>query len=502
MEEHSPPLSLEKEVFLKNELHKFIGRISNLRVRVIFMSMFYKLSNIEPFFNLTYQEFASKIKRPIRPLDIKLLYLRVREFQHIYDRVANIPVEMLDVEVIMQKFPFLSPTEAKFVETFRAEYGHYPMFALLELRLSKATKKAEKIYAMFHGIGKYKAMDREDIAQEIGLSPDRVRRYLSNRILKDEPYMMLNPDWHRYDLLDELILTRATSDYAKIKQRELLTTEFDGFLAMVNLLSHYTLCKIMNETFAIRMYAKEYNWTEGCKAIIAASKRRYDKDTDVPFLSVLPHVDSVFPETRKAIFDIMATLAFELFGIEEQKEHHFHFTKNGVDETNALVEILNNNGIPMHLWELQQTYNAQYPKWAIEDVKMLKKLLKKCDEVSACGYSGMYATNRCAAPTDIYEIVENIFLAQPDDPVHIDDIMATVHKYYPNASKRSVEDIIYYHESLRIVRLENDYYALRENYKQRSTFHSSLKILPLNRKLEYLRYARNCRYRAETLGDE
>ncbi|MBQ1580927.1 MAG: hypothetical protein II107_00465, partial [Prevotella sp.] len=78
--------------------------------------------------------------------------------------------------------------------------------------------------------------------------------------------------------------------------------------------------------------------------------------------------------------------------------------------------------------------------------------------------------------------------------------MDEVHEYYPNASRKSVEDLIFYYEAIDVVRLEDDYYAWRDSYKGSGTYHSTLKMLPLDRKLEYLRYARDCRYRAETFG--
>ena len=455
MAEQSSQMSPQKEAYLRNELHNFTTKITNLRLRVIFMSMFYKVSAIEPYFNLSFEEFVSRIDRPLRSIDVKLLYLRVRDFQRIYDRVMNIPVEQLDVEEIIQKFPFLGESEAGFVESFKAEHGYYPMFFLLEHRLSKATRKEEKIFAMFNGIGKYMAKDRRDIAQEIGLSSERVRQYLYKPIMKKDAYLMKNPDWNRYDLMDEIILTPTTSDFAKISERESLSTEFEGFLAMVCLSDKFKMCKIMKESYAIAStLADIYNWEAGCKAVLEASKKKYDHDTDVPFLSVLPHVDALFPDIRDAVFDIMAILAYELFGIEVQQKHHFHFTQNGINETYALVDILNRNGIPMHMRELLMTFNTQHP------------------------------------------IVRDM----PDYPVHIDEIMDEVHEYYPNASRKSVEDLIFYYEAIDVVRLEDDYYAWRDSYKGSGTYHSTLKMLPLDRKLEYLRYARDCRYRAETFG--
>lgn len=501
MAEQSSQMSPQKEAYLRNELHNFTTKITNLRLRVIFMSMFYKVSAIEPYFNLSFEEFVSRIDRPLRSIDVKLLYLRVRDFQRIYDRVMNIPVEQLDVEEIIQKFPFLGESEARFVESFKAEYGYYPMFFLLEHRLSKATRKEEKIFAMFNGIGKYMARDRRDIAQEIGLSSERVRQYLYRPIMKKDAYLMKNPDWNRYDLMDEIILTPPTSDFAKISERESLSTEFEGFLAMVCLSDKFKMCKIMKESYAIAStLADIYNWEAGCKAVLEASKKKYDHDTDVPFLSVLPHVDALFPDIRDAVFDIMAILAYELFGIEVQQKHHFHFTQNGINETYALVDILNHNGIPMHMRELLMTFNTQHPKWALDDVATAKKLLNKSDEVFACGYSDMYSSDKCADPLEVYDVIENIVRDMPDYPVHIDEIMDEVHEYYPNASRKSVEDLIFYYEAIDVVRLEDDYYAWRDSYKGSGTYHSTLKMLPLDRKLEYLRYARDCRYRAETFG--
>lgn len=501
MAEQTSQMSPQKEAYLRNELHDFTTKITNLRLRVIFMSMFFKVSAIEPYFNLTFEEFAAKVDRPLRSIDVKLLYLRVRDFQRIYDRVMNIPVEQLDVEEIIQKFPYLGPQEAQFVETFRAERGYYPMFFLLEQRLSKATRKEEKIFAMFYGIGKYRAKDRRDIAQEIGLSSERVRLYLGKPILKKDTFLMRNPDWNRYDLMDEIILTPTTSDFEKIAADERLSTEFEGFLGMVGLLGKFTLCKIWKEPYAIAApLADAYNWEAGCRAVLVASKLRYEHDTDEPFESVLPTVENLFPDIRDAVFDIMATLAYELFGIETQQKHRFHFTRNSIDETRALIEILDRNGIPMHLRELLMTFNTQHPKWALDDVATVKKLLNQSDDVYACGYSGMYASHQCADPLEVYDVVENIVRDMPDYPVPIDEIMDEVHQYYPSASRKSVEDLIFYYEAIDVVPLEDNYYAWRDSYKGSPTYHSTLKMLPLDRKLEYLRYARDCRYRAETFG--
>ncbi len=503
MAEQTSLLSPQKETYLKNELHNFTSKITNLRLRVIFMSMFYKVSAFEPYFNLSFDEFAAKVNRPLRPLDVKLLYQKVRDFQQIYQKVLNVTEEQLDVEEIIQKFPFLRKEEADFVESFKAEHGHFPMFAILEHRLSKATKKEEKVFAMFNGIGKYSAKDRRDIAQEIGLSGERVRQYLEKEILKKDLYLIKNPDWNRYDMMDEIILTQTTSDYAKISKREALRTDFEGYLAMVCLVGKFTICKIMKEPYAIaNPLAKAYDWEAGCRAVLTASKLKFDKDLDLPFESILPNVETLSSDIKDAVFDIMAILVYELYGIEIQQKYHFHFRQNSINEICALVEILDHNGIPMHLRELLVTFNSLHPKWALDDVNTVKKLLKKSDEVSACGYSDMYTSEKCADPTDVYDVIENIVRDMPDDPVHIDEIMAEVHEYYPNASRKSVENLIDYYEAIDVVRLENDYYAWRDSYKGSTTYHSSLKMLPLNRKLEYLRYVRDCRYRAETFGKE
>ncbi len=503
MAEQTSRLSLQKEAYLKNELHNFTGKIANLRLRVIFMSMFYKVSAIEPYFNLSFEQFAEKVDRPLRSLDVKLLYQKVRDFQKIYDNVLSVSEEQLGIEEIIQKFPFLTEEDADFVEGFKAEHGLYPMFFILEHRLSKATKKEEKIFAMFYGIGKYNARDRRDISQEIGLSSERVRQYLDKLILKKDIYLMKNPDWNRYDLMDEIILTQTTSDFETISKREMLSTEFEGYLAMVSLVGKFTLCKIMNESYAIaNPLANAYDWEMGCKAVLVASKLKYDKDMDLSFESILPNVESLDPETKNAVFDVMAILVYELFGIEIQQKHHFHFTQNGINETYALVDILDNNGIPMHLRELLVTFNNLHPQWALDDVNTVKKLLKKSDEVSECGYSGMYTSEKCADPLEVYDVIENIVRDMPDYPVHIDEIMNEVHEYYPNASRKSVEDLIFYYEAIDVIRLEDDYYAWRDSYKGSTTYHSTLKMLPLNLKLEYLRFVRDCRYRAETFGKE
>lgn len=503
MAEQTSHMSLQKETYLKNELHNFTTKIANLRLRVIFMSMFYKVSVIEQYFNLSFEEFAEKIDRPLRSLDIKLLYQRVRDFQRIYDNVMNVTEEQLDIEEIIQKFPFLSKEEANFVEGFKAEHGYYPLFSILEHRLSKATKKEEKIFAMFNGIGKYSAKDRRDISQEIGLSSERVRQYLEKPMLKKDLFLIKNPDWNRYDMLDEVILTQTTSDFAKISKQEELSAGFEGYLAMACLVGKFTLCKILGESYAIaNPLVNAYNWEMGCKAVLAASKLKYDKDMDLAFESILPDVETLAPETKDAVYDVMAILVYELFGIEIQQKHHFHFTQNGINETYALVDILDNNGIPMHLRELLVTFNTLHPKWALDDVGTVRKLLKKSDEVSACGYSDMYTSEKCADPLEVYDVIENIVRDMPDDPVHIDEIMNEVHEYYPNASRKSVEDLIFFYEGIDVVRLEDDYYAWRDSYKGSTTYHSSLKMLPLNLKLEYLRFARDCRYRAATFGKE
>ena len=67
MAEQTSQMSPQKEAYLRNELHDFTTKITNLRLRVIFMSMFFKVSAIEPYFNLTFEEFAARTQATAPP---------------------------------------------------------------------------------------------------------------------------------------------------------------------------------------------------------------------------------------------------------------------------------------------------------------------------------------------------------------------------------------------------------------------------------------------------
>ena len=372
-----------------------------------------------------------------------------------------------DAEMVLLRntYPFLSEDEIGFVMDFKMKTSHPPMFYILYHYLIKSSSRNERIFCRYYGL-KGEPEDLRDIAESLDISFERCRQLLAqNNIIENS--LRSSENWSYYDFLDS-ILFYNNYDYNRILDNERLGhLSLFAFTGLCSLVKNVKVCKIG------KLSGKKYFLSEsffnsfdlkGCiKDIEFTLNKKCTEDVSLP-ISVF--IDSYWLneptfETSK-VEDIIIYILKEDYGVEIGEDKILYIQKNAFDRSGEVYKIIEENGKPMHVEKIKETFISRFPEFADLTIEQVRADLFKHPRIVALGKSSTYAIDKWELYTGtIRDLLYDILLDEKE-PMTAEELYNEVSLIYPNTSIKSITSTMASDESMRFVRFVGSYYGVAD----------------------------------------
>ncbi|MBQ9191416.1 MAG: hypothetical protein IJ142_07425 [Bacteroidaceae bacterium] len=382
-----------------------------------------------------------------------------QRFKQDFDRVAKLTDDELQTEMLKHAYPFLTSLQRRFVFDFTKEHNHAPLFFLMLHYLRLSENRSNKIYCMAHGIFDGQKRTLSEIAEAMNLSRERVRQILCGTIEVQESPLAQDEGWAYYkDLFRLPLIYEKTEEFAKLKESEHLSDDFEIFASLMCLVADFKAEDVEGHAILVNNQCDDFQFSDCMDTLFNIINAKYSASTYVPIDSVLFTV----PEhLRPAMKEIVTFIATEIYDVNITDDGQLHLSQNYVDVSEELYDILAKKGEPMHVEEIFRTFKQRYPDYKYTEPIQIKSFLYKHKHIKAIGKTSCYGLDTWE---DVYfgsirDLLVDL-LSASDIPLHIDLLFDGVCEHYPNTSKASVEATMTFDNLQRFVEFEGGYFGL------------------------------------------
>lgn len=173
--------------------------------------------------------------------------------------------------------------------------------------------------------------------------------------------------------------------------------------------------------------------------------RRYDDETIELrnfFNAVTKH--NLTDEEMNEICGVVSVYLLKRDGVQTNVDNQLVFEYNSLDRSAAIEQVLRENGAPMSVSEIFETYNVTHPSEQIDSQSSVHSYLLRNDNVVSLGKRGLYALKEWP---DIYSgcLKDHIpeVLAASDRPLTLSELTEKVRENFPHTNEKSVSNLIY-----------------------------------------------------------
>lgn len=382
-----------------------------------------------------------------------------QKFKQDFDRVVKLTDDEIHTELLKHAYPFLTSRQRRFVFDFTREHNHAPLFFLILHYLRLSENRANKIYCMAHGIfdGQRRALN--EIAEAMNLSRERVRQILCGTIEVQESPLAQDEGWAYYNDLFELpLIYEKTEEFAKLKESEHLSADFEVFASLICLVADFKVEYVEGRAILVNNSCGDFKFSDCMDTLFSIINAKYSASTYVSIDSVLFTVPEHLRPTMKEIVKYIAT---EIYEVNVTDDEQLHLTQNYVDVSEELYNILAKKGEPMHVEDIFRTFKQRYPNHKYTEPNQIKSFLFKHKHIKAIGKTSCYGLDSWE---DVYfgsikDLLVDLLSASAT-PLHIDLLFDGVSEHYPNTSKSSVAATMDFDNLQRFVEFEGGYFGL------------------------------------------
>lgn len=390
-----------------------------------------------------------------------------RIFKQDFDRVTKLSDDEIQTEVLKHAYPFLTSRQRRFVFDFTKEHNHAPLFFLMLHYLRLSENRTNKIYCMAHGIFDGQRRTLNEIAEVMNLSRERVRQLLCGNIEAQESPLAQDEGWAHYkDLFQLPLIYEKTEEFAKLKESEHLSDDFNVFTSMMCLVADFKAEDVEGHAFLVNNSCDDFQFSDCMDTLFNIINAKYSTSTYVSIDSVLFTV----PEhLRPAMKEIVKYIATEIYDVDVTNDGQLHLSQNYVDVSEELYDILAKKGEPMHVDEIFRTFKQRFPDYKYTEPIQIKSFLFKHKHIKSIGKTSCYGLDTWE---DVYfgsirDLLVDL-LSASDIPLHIDLLFSGVSEHYPNTSKASLEATMAFDNLQRFVEFEGGYFGLAsKDYPQK-----------------------------------
>lgn len=368
---------------------------------------------IVPFFDLAIHEYTSKAPHHYISKHLDAFYNFVQIFREKFYEYSQMDEHQILLPTLKYDYPFMTYEQLLLMTRHVETYGFKPMFLILYQYMILSKDNKNMMYCKRYGLVDGKKHLLKELAQEYQLTSERVRQIVLGNLEVHKADLMSDEDWRKEDVLDLPYLTEDMPAFKRCKEREGLNLSFDIFARLLEIAGRYTVALV-----------------NGVQ--VAYDGNKCDLNT------------------------------LDIGGPQEDSERR-------IKVGDKLCRILEENGRPLSLDEIQRLFVGKYPEHKVLASDSMRRYLNTHPKIKAIGKSSTYGL---VDWTNVYygskiDLLYDI-LNTAEEPLQIEDILTRVKEHYPNTSKNSIATTMQSDPQSRFVQFAKNYYGLRtklDNYQ-------------------------------------
>ena len=209
---------------------------------------------------------------------------------------------------IVENYPFLADKDVRFVSTFYSEFGHLPMFFLVENFFINSKLPKVRMYRVYYGIGMDSPKNLDEIAADSNYTRERVRQIVlsTNQWIANEPSLFKVENWNNYPFIFDDIISQESSDFQHIVDTEHVDLSFYSFCGIVRLIDNKIIETFSSEDgikvcIAYSQLIKGFSLAKAVKELKRLSALNKDVDLIIPLYDFFVNNETYW--SRQQFFD-------------------------------------------------------------------------------------------------------------------------------------------------------------------------------------------------------
>lgn len=391
-----------------------------------FKTVYDVIPHIDLELNQFIQLFGNKKKSAIDFYNNVLLLLRP-----VISSIENDGQESLDLEIKF-RFPFVPASFYSKIQSFKNEYGHYPMFFILLLKLEYSNKREYDMVCRRYAMGKYSSpASMEEIAAAHNLTRERVRQILSKPIFKKDSFIH-SDFWLPYVKLGNHLITPESEYFSNIDSSENLDISFEAFAFLFCSVFQYEYNdRYISEFIVSKKFA---TYVDRIFTILSdLSKTNCSSDTTFTLDALFRKSDIDEPFKRNLILQEICPL----FGLQVKGESII-LEQNFVDVGKEAYDLLYSIGEPVHVEDILTHITSKYPTKKLSSVS-LKFHLRNHPDILPVGKTSTYMLRhwRTVFSGNIRDLMRDIMNSH-DEPLDLEYITDKVTDVFESTNRKNI----------------------------------------------------------------
>ncbi len=415
------------------------------------------------------------------------IWFMVQALEDAFDEEAFSGEDIWLQKRITQAFPWLSPTDHRFVFRYYLDNDSAPLFYIMMQMIKNSREKAIEIWAHVNGILDGKKHTFVEVGNANNMTRERIRQITQkgNKMLRD--IMKCFVRWGGYTtLMASNYITELSPKYRMIQEEEHLPQNFNVFCTLLTALGDYEVIRIGDKEVAVHQRILQYVHIKNLKnQLELLSKIKYSKDLEFDLHSLLADVPS---DLRDDAFWILCQIAQAYTNLSFDENGKVVFKQNYVDVGEEAFHILKEYGKPMSLEALFREFKRRHPDHRFTEPDQFRMPMLRNKHIKSIGKSGTYGLDSWENVFfgNIRDLLRITLEASPK-PIHIDKLTKIVKRNFRTTNAKSIASSMAQDNAKDFVLFQNGYYGLVKKrypskYKRverttKITFNERLKML-------------------------
>lgn len=369
---------------------------------------------------------------------------RAREFgddmRREFYNIANADSHILLTRRVERSYPFLFKTSRRFV-TDRLHSGErLPLFHIIEQYLRHSRLRDDRIYRIIRGISHDKRVSARALADEYGISSERVRQ------IAEAGPAMTGQEWYRKadagqlypELKNVLYISNAPGNpLERIRTEESVAAGARNIVRLMPLLFGMTLYEQGELSIAVQAALCDKINVRRLMAVMNDTVGQRRNDAHVTDIAVYLHENGFTADADTCA--LACHIAVNAFGCVPRGDSTIELPRTFIDVSAECYRILSDHGHVMHISEIFDKFKQRFPDHRFTSPDQLRRMLWMHPAIRAVGKQSTYGLDSW---NDVYygsirDLLTDI-LAASDRPVPVDRLLVTVRQHYPDVTAASL----------------------------------------------------------------
>lgn len=361
-----------------------------------------------------------------------------KEFSKAFDEMSALTPDEVRKEMLKLDYAFLSEERRSFVSDFIKEHGHVPMYYLLRSYLLQSASRADQAFCMVYGISDGRRHTVAEVANSMQLTSERIRQLLWAALNVRNSELLQNKGWHHYaGMLSQPYLHELSADYQRIRDEEQLPADFGVFARLTTLISDFAIYSV--DGHAVMVNGKQLGGVDIKKCLARLTAAVGAKRATSECIPISPITEGVPEEKAATVGKLISDMAMVAYNAMTTADGKIFCQQNYVDIADELYDILARHGSPMHVDDIFREFKKRYPAHKFTYPLQIKSYLFKHPHIRSVGKTSRYALDSWQGI--YFGSIRALLIEQLEAssiPVKLDDLTASVNRYFPGTGRASI----------------------------------------------------------------